>query len=169
MSNVEQRRGNPMPKSNADDTLARIEMLANRLRTLLDAAEATRGSEVTFGEIAEYLSTKGITLSRARWSYMINGHRLVDDPELLDGISSFFEVPNGYLRGEAILPDQVAAQLDLVRALRAAKVRNFAARTLGDQSPETLRAIIEFLDNEEAARAGGHAELTQHGREHERS
>lgn len=144
-----------MPKSPNDDTQARTEMLANRLRTLLDAAEATRGSEVTFGEIAEYLSTKKITLSRARWSYMINGHRLVDDPELLDGISSFFDVPSGYLRGEAILPDQVAAQLDLVRALRASKVRSFAARTLGDHSPETLRAIIEFLDNEEAARAGG--------------
>lgn len=145
-----------MPQSsNDDDAQQRTEMLANRLRTLLDAAEATRGSEVTFAEISDYLATKSITLSRARWSYMINAHRLVDDTVLLDGISSFFAVPNGYLRGETILPDKVAAQLDLVRALRASKVRSFAARTLGDHSPETLRAIIEFLDNEEAARAGG--------------
>lgn len=144
-----------MPKSNSDDTQARTELLANRLRTLLDAAEATRGSEVTFGEIAEFLTDRKITLSRARWSYMINAHRLVDDPELLDGLSSFFDVPSGYLRGDEVLPDQVAARLDLVRAMRAAKVRTYAARTLGDLSPETLQAITKFLDNEEAARAGG--------------
>jgi hypothetical protein len=48
----------------------------------------------------------------------------------------------------------VTAQLDLVRAMRAAKVRSYAARTLGDLSPETLGAITKFLDKE-AARAKG--------------
>jgi hypothetical protein len=38
--------------------------------------------------------------------------------------------------------------------MRAAKVRSFAARTLGDLSPETLSAITTYLDKE-AARVRG--------------
>lgn len=120
----------------------------------MDVREAQTGEEVTFTEISDYLTKREITLSRARWSYMLNGHRHVDDVKLLDAISDFFAVPQGYLRGEEGTPEKVTAQLDLVRAMRAAKVRTFAARTLGDLSPETLGAITKYLDNE-AARAGG--------------
>lgn len=130
------------------------ELLANRLRTLLDITEARTGAEVTFTDISEYLAGRDITLSRSRWSYIVNGHRYVDDVRLLDAISDFFNVPHGYLRGDEELPERLAAELDLVRAMRAAKVRTFAARTLGDLSPETLGAITEYLDKE-AARAGG--------------
>jgi len=86
---------------------------------------------------------------------MINGHRLVDDPALLDALSDYFEVPHTFLRGESDMPEKVAAELDLVRAMRAAKVRSYAARTLGDLSPNTLNAITRFLDQEDAARTGG--------------
>ncbi|MBN9214790.1 MAG: hypothetical protein J0J04_08240 [Microbacterium sp.] len=144
-----------MPKSSTDDQQQRADLMASRLRTLLDAAEATTGSKVTYTELSEHLAAKGITLSRARWSYMTNGHRLVDDAELLDGISAYFDVPNGYLRGEANLPDKTAAKLDLVRAMRDAEVRTFATRMYGDLAPETLNAIINIIDNQEAARAGG--------------
>jgi len=136
----------------ADEQRARAEQLANRLRTLLDITEARRGSEVTFTEISSYLATRDITLSRARWSYMINAHRYVDDEPLLNALADFFEVPHGYLTGEKE-PQMQAAELDLVRAMRAAKVKTFAARTLGDLSPEALGAITKILD-EEAARAG---------------
>ncbi|SDH54892.1 hypothetical protein [Microbacterium sp. 77mftsu3.1] len=122
--------------------------LANRLRTLLDVAESQKGHEVTFAEVTEYLTGRGIAISRARWSYMVNAHRLVDDPVLLDALSDFFRVDPAYLRGEGEMPDSVTAQLDLVRAMRAAKVRSYAARTLGDLSPETLGAITKFLDDE---------------------
>lgn len=135
-----------MPTQTADPN-ERTEMLAKRLRTLLDVVEARTGNEVTYGEIAEYLNGRDITLSRARWSYMINGHRLVDDVKLLDAMSDFFDVTHGYLRGQTDIPDKVAAELDLVRAMRAAKVRSYATRTLGDLSPETLNAITRFLDN----------------------
>jgi hypothetical protein len=137
----------------SDQQRQATELLANRLRTLLDVTEARTGTEVTFTAISEYLTGRGIALSRARWSYMVNAHRFVDDLELLDAISDYFEVPHGYLRGEEGTPDIVTAQLDLVRAMRAAKVRSYAARTLGDLSPETLGAITKYLDKE-AARAG---------------
>jgi hypothetical protein len=35
---------------------------------------------------------------------------------------------------------------ELIAAMRAAKVRTFAARTLGEVSPPTLRAITEILN-----------------------
>jgi hypothetical protein len=120
----------------------------------MDVTEARTGREVTYTDINEYLTARDHTLSRARWSYMLNGHRFVDDMPLLDALSDFFEVPHTYLRGGDKTPDAVTAQLDLVRALRANKVRTFAARTLGDLSPETLGAITQFLDKE-AARSRG--------------
>jgi len=128
-------------------------MLTIRLRILLDASAARSGNEVTFTEISDFLSDRGIAISRARWSYMVNGHRLVDDAALLDALSDFFDVPHGYLRGESETPAKLAAELDLIRAMRAAKVKTFATRTLGDLSPEILEAITAFLD-EDVRKAG---------------
>lgn len=142
-----------MSPTPSDAQRAQIEALANRLRTLLDVSESRTGRELTYGDIAEHLSARGVTLSRARWSYMVNGHRLVDDAELLDALSDYFGVDRAYLRGDGPMPDSITAQLDLVRAMRAAKVRSYAARTLGDLSPETLGAITKFLDTQ--AHAGG--------------
>ena len=45
-------------------------------------------------------------------------------------------------------PEKVSAQLDLVRSMRAAKVKSYAARTLGDISPKALNAITKFLDED---------------------
>lgn len=143
-----------MPHTKTPVPTERVELLASRLNTLLDAAEARRGTPVTFAEIAAFLEGRGIALSRARWSYMVNGHRLVDDTRLLDALSDFFDVPAGYLRGDEEAPEQLAAQLDLVRAMRVAQVRSFAARALGELSPETLRMITSVLDGEELARPG---------------
>ncbi len=55
-----------------------------------------------------------------------------------------------FLRGRAAWqpPEKVSAQLDLVRSMRAAKVKSYAARTLGDISPKALQAISRFLDEE---------------------
>lgn len=138
-----------------DETRRATELLANRLRTLMDVTEARTGREVTFSEIHDHVTSKSLTLSRARWSYILNGHRFTEDVALLDALSDFFGVPRGYLRGDDAIPDAVTAQLDLVRAMRATRVRTFAARTLGDLSPETLGAITRFLD-QEAARVAKH-------------
>ncbi|SDH42193.1 hypothetical protein [Microbacterium sp. 77mftsu3.1] len=134
----------------------RAQQLANRLRLLMDLAEAGEKTEVTYADIAEYLTSRGISMSRARWSYLINGHRLVEDVELLNALSDFFEVPHGYIHGEEE-PEQVTSSLNLVRAMRAAKVKRYAARTLGDLSPVALRAITQILEAE-VSRNGGSTE-----------
>jgi hypothetical protein len=63
---------------------------------------------------------------------------------------AFFDVDPAVLAGaaDADIPAKVSAQLDLVRAMRAAKVKTYAARTLGDISPGALQAISRFLDEE---------------------
>jgi transcriptional regulator with XRE-family HTH domain len=125
-------------------------LLEKRLRLLLDVKAAENGSEPSYSEIAAFLKERGTNLSRSRWTYMVNGHRKVDDAEVFAGLAEFFDVDVDFLTGDSDVstPEKVNAQLDLVRAMRAAKVRSYATRTLGDLSPETLEAITTFLDRE---------------------
>lgn len=120
--------------------------LAQRLRLLMDLHVVEHGAEPTFAEVSAHLTTRGISLGRSRWSYMLNGHRPVNDPDLLLGLSDFFGVSPEFLLGQGPVPERVTAQLDLIRAMRESRVRAFAARALGDVSPRTLEAITRFLD-----------------------
>ncbi|WP_019482594.1 hypothetical protein [Arthrobacter sp. TB 23] len=134
-----------------DENKAAAQDLAKRLRLLLDVAIAeSEGSEPTYSQIAAYLGQRGISLSRSRWTYMVNGHRYVQDFAVFEGLAAFFDVDVAFLVGKdsAAIPAKVSAQLDLVRAMRAAKVKSYAARTLGDISPKALQAISRFLDEE---------------------
>lgn len=139
-----------MADMSEDESKAAAEDLAKRLRLLLDVAVAETGSEPTFSQIAAFLERRGTNLSRSRWTYMVNGHRYVQDRALFDGLADFFDVDAGFLTGsaDAPVPDRVTAQLDLVRSMRAARVKSYAARTLGDVSPAALEAISRFLDEE---------------------
>lgn len=126
--------------------------LAKRLRLLMDVAIAETGSEPTYSQIAAFLRDRGTNLSRSRWTYMVNGHRYVQDPDVFEGLATFFDVDPDFLAGiEGVeVPEKVSAQLDLVRSMRAARVKSYAARTLGDISPKALQAISRFLDEEMA-------------------
>lgn len=135
-------------------------VLARRLNLLLDVVIAERGRPMTFLELQQKLDDRGVKLSRARWSYMKDGtDRLVSDPELLTAISEVFGVAPAYLLGdeESGLPEQIDSRLEFLKALRAAKVKTFAARLLGEVSPETLRAITEFLNNDIQLHQAGEA------------
>ncbi|SDJ01610.1 hypothetical protein SAMN04488693_1466, partial [Arthrobacter subterraneus] len=137
-------------KMTEDENKAAAQDLAKRLRLLLDVAIAESGSEPTYSQIAAYLDQRGTSLSRSRWTYMVNGHRFVQDAAVFEGLAAFFDVDAAFLAGEgdAPIPAKVSAQLDLVRSMRAAKVKSYAARTLGDISPKALQAISRFLDEE---------------------
>ncbi|MCQ9163935.1 hypothetical protein [Arthrobacter sp. STN4] len=131
--------------------------LARRINLLLDAAAEKRGTTVTFREIQEHLASRGIGMSRARWFYMKDGTgALVTNKKVLTAICEIFDVDPSFLidmeSGE--LPESIEARLDFVKALRAARVQAFAARTLADVSPDTLRAITEFLNRDIAASDG---------------
>ena len=146
-------------ESGRGDALSPQAQLARRLNLLLDAAVAERGKPMTFREVQAELADRGIKLSRARWFYMKEGTgRLVRDPALLAGLCSILKVDPSYLiGGDAELPERIDSQLEFVKSLRAARVKSFAARTLGDVSPETLRAISEYLNKD----IGRHPEVEQ--------
>ncbi|TFD11473.1 hypothetical protein E3T35_09700 [Cryobacterium sp. TMT1-2-2] len=129
--------------------------LARKLNLLLDVVVAEGNTPYTFRQIEAGLKERGLTLSRARWAYMITGDGpLVTDPALLTGIAEFFRIPPEYMLGAAgDLPDRVDAQLEFVKSLRVARVVSFAARMLGDVSPETLRSITQLLQ-EDGTEAG---------------
>ncbi|GAA1786263.1 hypothetical protein GCM10009712_37050 [Pseudarthrobacter sulfonivorans] len=141
------------------DMLSLQAQLARRLNLLLDVVVAERGKPVTFREVQAELEAKGIKLSRARWFYMKEGTgRLVSDPVLLAGLCNIFNVDPSYLIGDdAELPERIDSQLEFVKSLRAARVKSFAARTLGDVSPETLKAISEYLNRDIGRHPGAEA------------
>ena len=124
--------------------------LARKLNLLLDVVVAEGNTPYTYRQIAQGLADKGVALSRARWAYMITGEGpLVTDVALLTGIGEFFRIPPEYLLGSHDdLPERVDAQLVFVKSLRVKRVVNFAARMLGDVSPDTLRSITELLEDE---------------------
>ena len=123
--------------------------LARRLNLVLDLAVTEGDKPLTFRTIADALQCEGIPLSRARWAYMVSGNGpLVTDERLLSGIASVLDVAPAYLLGGADVPRRVEARLDHLRALRTRRVRDFAARSLIDVAPKTLRSIISLLDDD---------------------
>lgn len=124
--------------------------LAQRLNLLLDIEEANRGTSVQFAELEDYVDGAGSSLSRAKWTYMLAGNgRRNRDTHLLEALASFFHTESQFLLEDGPVPEQIKAQMSLVRALRAARVKGFAARTFqGDLSPNALERIAEVLQEE---------------------
>jgi len=141
-----------MPTNNASaaGSSAAQRELARKINLLLDVVVAEGSTPHTYKDIAAALAAKGLSLSRARWAYMLSGTGpLVTDPALLTGIAEFFRIPAEYLLGsDDDIPERVDSQLAFVRQLRANRVVDFAARTLSDVSPETLRAITALLQDD---------------------
>ncbi|TFD85106.1 hypothetical protein [Cryobacterium serini] len=137
-----------MTTRDAADVSPQLE-LARKLNLLLDVVVAEGNTPYTYRQIEAGLKARGLTLSRARWAYMITGEGpLVTDPALLTGIAEFFRIPAEYMLGsDSDLPERVDAQLAFVKSLRVARVVSFAARMLGDVSPETLRSITDLLQD----------------------
>lgn len=128
--------------------------LARKLNLLLDVVVAEGNTPHTFKDVESALRARGVSLSRARWQYMLSGDGpLVTDVTTLTEIATFFRIDPAYLLGaESDLPERIDSQLELVRAIRASRVVNFAARTLGDVSPEALRSITQLLKDDIANR-----------------
>ena len=124
-------------------------VLADRLNTLYDVVAAEGGQRYTFPQISAAMAERGVHISRARWQYMRAGTGpMTTDEALLEALADFFGVPVSYLIDEdSKTPDRVQAQLELLRTLREAEVRSFAARSLTQElSTETLLEIRAIID-----------------------
>ena len=121
------------------------ERLADRMGLLVDIWESDNNTALTYPHVEEALSANGIQLSRTRWSYLINGTgSLVTDQELLKAIAEHvFKVPATYLTD---LYSDTPPRMEFLDQMRKLKVKNFAARNLGETSPEILKTITKIID-----------------------
>lgn len=143
-----------------DDDRHRRE-LARKLRLLMDVAEANQGTPLTWQEISDELTAKGLQLGRARWSYMLNGSGpSVKAEPLLRALAEFFGVDAQYLLDDRAdgLPERIDAQLHLVQALRIRRITSFAARTLDGVTPEAIRELTEAIKTLDPSQNGGQSE-----------
>jgi len=125
-------------------------VLARRLELLMDATAVERGKPYTWSEVQQFVQGEGVKLSRARWSYMLNGTGgLVTDSRLLLALARLFKVDIDYLVDleSTAVPPRVEAQLHLIRSMREARVQAFAARSVGEMSPGLMNAISDYLQS----------------------
>ena len=127
--------------------LRRAETLARKINLLLDVIMSESGKPFEYPAIRDGAREAGYYLSRTRWSLLKSGKEQVVPEEALRAIAAVFDVdPEYLLQEDGKLPERVEAELELIRSLRRAEVRNFAARALGPVDPEALRAIAKILD-----------------------
>lgn len=126
----------------------RAETLARKINLLLDVIMSESGTPFDYPSIRDSAQEKAsYYISRTRWSLLKNGTEQVVPDEALRAIATVFDVdPEYLLQEDGKLPERVEAELELLRSLRRAEVRNFAARALGPVDPDALAAIAKILD-----------------------
>jgi transcriptional regulator with XRE-family HTH domain len=129
--------------------IRRAETLARKINLLLDVIMSDAGTPFDYPTIRDAVQKEsGYYISRSRWSLLKNGKEQTVPEEALRAIAAVFDVdPEYLLQEDGKLPEQVQAELELLRSLRRAEVRNFAARALGPVDPEALKAIAKILDD----------------------
>lgn len=135
----------------ARDRLARAETLARKVNLLLDVVVAEGGKPYEFADIQAGVRQHGYELSRTRWWRIRTGESPETVPaEALVALAKFFEIDPVYLTDETgELPERIEKELQLLRSMRRNKLKNIAARTLGDIDAKTLDAITALLDDVE--------------------
>ncbi len=129
--------------------LRESQILARKIDLLLDVVQTSEGKPFEFQDIQSALAENGIKLSRTRWHHMKSGDATVRQPtEVVTGLAEFFQVnPSYLLEADGEVPERIQSELELLAAMRRAKVREFATRTLSEVDNETLDAIAALLDD----------------------
>ncbi|MDI2036808.1 Nucleoid-associated protein EspR [Paenarthrobacter nitroguajacolicus] len=121
------------------------------MNLLLDVVVAEGGRPYEFADIQAGVREHGYELSRTRWWRIRTGESPETVPtEALVALSKFFDIDPVYLTDESgELPERIEKELQLLRSMRRSKLKNIAARTLGDIDAKTLDAINALLDDVE--------------------
>ena len=136
-------------ESAAQRNLRDSQILARKIDLLLDVMVTADGRPYEFQDIQTALAEKGVKLSRTRWHHIKAGDATVrQPPEVLTALAEFFQVnPDYLLNSDGAVPERIQHELELLAAMRRAKVKEFATRTLADVDNETLDAIAALLDD----------------------
>ena len=129
--------------------IRRAETLARKINLLLDVIMTDSGRPFDYPAIRDGARKAGYYLSRTRWSLLKSGKEQVVPDDALRAIAAVFDVdPDYLLQEDGNLPKRVEAELELLRSMRRAEVRNVATRALGPVDPEALKAIAKILDED---------------------
>ena len=136
-------------ESAAQRNLRESQILARKIDLLLDVVTTAEGKPFEFHDIQSALAEKGVKLSRTRWHHIKTGDATVrQPPEVLTALAEFFQInPDYLLRSDGEVPERIQHELELLAAMRRAKVKEFATRTLAEVDNETLDAIAALLDD----------------------
>lgn len=130
--------------------LRRAQTLARKINLLLDTVMTESGQPFEYPAVRDAAKEAGYYISRTRWSMLKAGREQAVPEECLRAVSAVFDVdPEYLLQEDGNLPEQVEAELALVRSLRRAEVRNFAARSLGPVDPKLMQEIARLIDESE--------------------
>lgn len=138
-------------ESEAERNLRESQILSRKIDLLLDVVVPPDAGRYEFNDIQGALAEQGIKLSRTRWHHIKRGTAPVRQPkEVLAGLADFFRVDQSYLlEPDGETPQRIQHELELLAAMRRAKVKDFATRTLSEVDNDTLSAIAELLDDSE--------------------
>ncbi|MDH6135491.1 transcriptional regulator with XRE-family HTH domain [Kitasatospora sp. MAA4] len=118
--------------------------LAGKLNTLFRAVVSASGGPYSTDEVARTITAAGVPISASYIWLLRKGQR--DNPTLkhIEALAKFFGVPPAYFFDDGITAT-VNAELELLVALRDAKVQRVALRAAG-LSPESLHSIGEVIE-----------------------
>lgn len=136
-------------ESTAERNLRESQILSRKIDLLLDVVVTSEGKQYEFNDIAAALAERGVKLSRTRWHHLKVGDSTVKHPtDLITALADFFQVdPDYLLKADGDIPERIQHELELLAAMRRAKVKEFATRTLAEVDNETLDAIAALLDD----------------------
>lgn len=136
-------------ESAATRNLRAAQVLSRKIELLLDVMSTSEGRRCEFQDIHDALEHKGVRLSRTRWHHIKVGDTTTPQPrELLEALADFFNVnPEYLLKEDGPIPERIQHELELLAAMRRAKVKEFATRSLAEVDNETLEAIAALLDD----------------------
>lgn len=136
-------------ESTAERNLRESQILSRKIDLLLDVVVTSEGKQYEFNDIAVALAERGVKLSRTRWHHLKVGDSTVKHPtDLITALADFFQVdPDYLLKSDGDIPERIQHELELLAAMRRAKVKEFATRTLAEVDNETLDAIAALLDD----------------------
>ncbi|MCC3272226.1 helix-turn-helix domain-containing protein [Arthrobacter zhangbolii] len=136
-------------ESAAQRNLKESQILARKIDLLLDVMVTAEGRPYEFQDIQSALAEQGVKLSRTRWHHIKTGDTTVRQPrEVIAALAEFFDVNPAYLlHADGPVPERIQHELELLAAMRRAKVKEFATRTLAEVDNKTLDAIAALLDD----------------------
>jgi len=121
--------------------------LAEKLDRLFRTMRPRGASEYTYRDVAQGIRAQGGPKKMSATYLWLLRTGVRDNPSRkhLEAIAVFFGVPVSYIFDEAVTA-QIDAELELVRALRDAPVRQIAVRA-ADLSSEGLSAIADMVEH----------------------